>query len=226
MTEKKREYLLNNLQLSEQVVDTIVHLCDEMLGTDKYAVWIGKESKKNASILDYNMLREIIDWAQSKKPDILSMDYDAALEQSKIFHETLRNKKVTDKGEVVDEKRIVYRCSDNKHFFYTLKPQDLKREGDMMGHCVGTNDLYRKKIRKGTIKIISLRDEKNLPHVTCEINMLNGESTQISGKGNDMPIPKYLDFITEFGTWAAGDSFTAEEKKQLQELMKLHNKKS
>ena len=54
--------------------------------------------------------------------------------------------------------------------------------------------------------------------------MLNGESTQISGKGNDMPIPKYLDFITEFGTWAAGDSFSPEEQKQLQELMKLHKK--
>lgn len=227
MTEKKREYLLNNLQLSEQVVDAIVHLCDEMLGTDKYAVWIGKEAKKNSAILDYHMLREVIDWAQSTKPNILELTYDQAVEKSKSFHESLRNKKVSKKtaiSELVDKKRIIYRCSDNKHFFYSLTPKDLKREGELMGHCVGTNELYGKKIRTGTIKIISLRDDKNLPHVTCEINMLNGESTQISGKGNDMPIPKYLDFITEFGTWAAGDSFSPEEQKQLQELMKLHKK--
>ena len=225
MTEKKKEYLIDNLQLSESVVDTIIHLCDEMLGTDKYAVWIGKEAKKDPSILDYEHLREIIDWAQSCKPNILSLTYEQAVEESLKFHDTLRNKKVRDKGAEIDPKRIIYKCSDNKHFFYALNPADLKREGELMGHCVGTNELYGKKIRKGTIKILSLRDEKNYPHVTCEINMLNGESTQIQGKGNEAPVSKYLDFITEFGTWAAGDTFTPEELRELNELMSLHKKR-
>jgi len=224
MTDKKREYLLSNLQLSEKMVDTISHLCDEMLGTDKYAVWIGKEAKKNPSILEYNMLREIVDWAQSCRPNILAMTYEQALEESDKFHKSLREKKVKDKGAIVDPKRIVYKCSDKKHFFYSLKPDDLKREGDLMGNCVNTNKLYGQKIRKGTIKILSLRDDKNYPHVTCEINMINGESTQIQGKGNNMPVSKYLDFITEFGTWAAGDTFTEDELKELNELMKLHKK--
>ncbi len=224
MTDKKREYLINNLQLSEEMVNTISSLCDTMMGTDKYSVWIGKEAKKNPAILNYSMLREIIDWAQSVKPNILSMNYDTAVLESKKFHENLLNNKVKSKESVIDPKRIVFKCSDKVHFFYSLIPKELKREGELMGHCVGTNSLYGKKIRNGTIKLISLRDGKNLPHVTCEINMLTGESTQISGKGNDAPISKYLDFITEFGTWAAGDTFTEEERKELTELMQLHKK--
>ena len=172
MTEKKINFLLSNLQLSQETVDTIVDLCDNMIGTDKYAVWIGKEAKKKPSILSYSKLREIIDWAQSTSPNIMSMTYEECLEESKKFHDELQNHIVFDKGEKVDKRRIVYQCQDNEHFFYSLEPKELKREGNLMNHCIYSNNLYAEKIKKGKIKIISLRDNKNIPHVTCEINLL------------------------------------------------------
>lgn len=223
MTEKKKKFLLENLLLETSVVDELIYLCDTLLGTDKYAVWIAKEYKKDSTILSYDKLRDIIDWAQSESPNILGMDYAKALKEAEIFHKSLKNKKVEKIKEKIDPKRIIYRCSDGKHFFYTLKSEDLKREGQIMGHCIGTNAMYAKKLKKGIIKVISLRDNKNMPHVTFEINMINGKSEQISGKKNDTPISKYLNFITEFGTWAAGDSFTEEERNELNRLMKLHN---
>ncbi len=225
MTEKKINFLLSNLQLSQETVDTIVDLCDNMIGTDKYAVWIGKEAKKKPSILSYSKLREIIDWAQSTSPNIMSMTYEECLEESKKFHDELQNHIVFDKGEKVDKRRIVYQCQDNEHFFYSLEPKELKREGNLMNHCIYSNNLYAEKIKKGKIKIISLRDNKNIPHVTCEINLLNGVATQVSGYENTEPEPKYLDLITEFGLWAAHESFTEEEKNELNRLMKLHVKK-
>lgn len=224
MTEKKKEYLLKNFQLSADIVSSIENLCDNMLGTDKYAIWMGKEAKKDQTILSYEKLQEIIDWAQSTGPNILAMNYSQALEEAKKYHEGLKGQKLKKANETINSKRVLFKCSDGKHFFYSLKPRELKREGNLMGNCVGSNELYAKKLRNGLIKIISLRDDKNLPHVTCEINMVNGESVQIKGKENQEPISKYLNFISEFGIWAAGDNFTEEEKNKLNELMKIHKK--
>ncbi len=225
MTDKKKEYILEQFNLSEDALNSICHICDNILGTDKYAVWIAKEFKKDESIILSEKLREVIDWAQSTSPNILSMSFVQALEKSHVYHEELKNKVVEATDEKIDRKRIVFRCSDQKHFFYRLLPDDLKREGELMGHCIDTNSIYRERLRKGKIVILSLRDDKNLPHVTCEINLLTGESTQIQGKGNEIPVSRYLDLITEFGTWAAGDSFTDEERQELNKLMQIDKKK-
>lgn len=227
MTDKKRKFLLENIKLDAKLVEIIDQLCSEnLLGSDKYAVWIGKEAKKDESILEFEKLRNIIDWAQSTRPNILAMNFEKALLESNKFHEELKNKVTSYKivEEKIDPKRIIYKCKDGKHFFYSIVSKELKREGNLMGHCVGTNKIYAKKLKKGLLKIVSLRDDKNLPHVTCEIHTTGtyGISGQVSGKGNDPPIAKYLNFITEFSIWAAGDLFTVEEKEQLNDLTKLY----
>lgn len=45
-------------------------------------------------------------------------------------------------------------------------PQSLKYEGDTMGHCVGGYSDY---VDRGDSMIYSLRDNKNVPHVTMEV---------------------------------------------------------
>lgn len=75
----------------------------------------------------------------------------------------------------------------------------FKREGSLMGHCVGS---YCSGFKEGKYEIYSLRDTQNEPHATIEINgsgKLNGrEIRQIKGKQNRAPIRKYWSFIWDF----------------------------
>lgn len=229
MTDKKKEHIAKSFKLSNELIADIEYLCDEMLGTDKYAVWIAKEAKKDSSILDYQRLRYIIDWAQSENPNILSLNFEEAYEKAEIFHQELSKKIIIETQERIDKRRVLFRCSDNNHFFYSLKPNELQREGDLMGNCVG-DESYVKRLRKGEIMIVSLRDKHNLPHVTVEINTRSGVTLQVEGKkveNNDSkePITKYKNFICEFALWSSGDSFTDEIKNTLNSLMKIDTKK-
>lgn len=85
----------------------------------------------------------------------------------------------------------------------------LDREGDLMGHCVGGGS-YDRHLTEGRIKIYSLRDTRNQPHVTVEVSTVleetdaNGYSrsiegdptiVQIKGKQNEGPSPKYAHYI-------------------------------
>ncbi len=65
-----------------------------------------------------------------------------------------------------------------------------KREGNIMGHCVGGYN-------PNTKTILSLRDPKNQPHATMEVNKKN-QILQIKGKQNSAPIPKYQEYIRVF----------------------------
>lgn len=208
MTKGKEKFLSESLKLSPEEITVISDLCND-IGTDKYVIWLGKEFKKNKSILEYknlNTLNEIIDWAQSTNPDILPMSYEIALNKSNEFHEMLRNSVV--KGikntQKIDSQRIIYRCSDKKHFFYSLKPEELKEEGSSMGHCVGNNPLYAKKLKKKQILILSLRDDENIPYITIEIDLNTGVLRQLQGrsledfKNKKKSKSEYLDLITEF----------------------------
>ncbi len=228
MNDKKRKYIQENFKLNEKSLDELSLFC-LFLGTDKYAVWLAKEYKNNLNIISDSFkekTKKIIDWAQSTKPDIMTMIYDVANEKSdawhlKLFEESkgkINSKKATDN-------RIVYTCSDNEHFFYSLNPSDLKTEGELMGNCVGTNPTYGNKLRRGEIIILSLRDSKNQPHVTIEIDKFTAVSGQIQGKGNQQPIKKYLDIITEFGIYAAKDSMSEEELTELKKLTKINKRK-
>ena len=81
----------------------------------------------------------------------------------------------------------------------------LKYEGDTMGHCVGG---YCDDVVDGRSRIFSLRDAKGEPHVTIEVRPSNdglGESTesifdliQIKGKANRKPKDEYIPFVQDF----------------------------
>jgi hypothetical protein len=97
--------------------------------------------------------------------------------------------------------------------------QALDREGHLMVHCVGS---YCNDVMEGNKTIYSLRDMKNDPHATVEVqarqiisaytpmkaNKMTGVVNQIKGKGNNAPSGKYgpyiRDFLNEFGLQATG----------------------
>ena len=104
----------------------------------------------------------------------------------------------------------------------------LKYEGDTMGHCVG-GEGYVNGVMNGTKRIFSLRDAKNEPHVTIEVQpkrrsagdpdaptdvaehqkWLHQEQPpvikQIYGKSNAKPKKQYIPYVQDFirgGKWS------------------------
>lgn len=78
-----------------------------------------------------------------------------------------------------------------------LGPQDLAREGELMGHCVGG---YCRAVEQEYSIIYSLRDSKNEPHVTIELEPENEgyKLIQVQGQGNSEPLPQYKELVRKF----------------------------
>lgn len=73
-----------------------------------------------------------------------------------------------------------------------LRPNQLRLEGTLMGHCVGKRDMgYIRAVRDKEIEVWSLRSRSNKPRFTLEVDAGSGESPpeikQLKGKGNRTP---------------------------------------
>lgn len=204
----------------------IIDIGRDIVGTHKYNVWLAREAKKNFGLIDGIIenprnFEMIVDWLEKTKKDILQYSFEEALEAQKKWH-TRHFQEINERIEAminagsnekidrslvispsIDLNRIIFRCSDEKHFFYLLKSKDLTYEGSMMGHCVG-GERYKKRLNNQEIIIISLRDNKNKPHVTIEINTKTRRLIQKSGKSNKPIKEKYKNLITEFILYKTG----------------------
>lgn len=175
----------------------------------KYDVWIANEVRREilqsskTSVLDNEGdIFLILDWAIETKPNLTSYSFDQALALQKEWVLKLQHQGVL-RPPPIDTDRIIYKCSNN-YFLYLLTPDDLAFEAKAMGHCVG-GDHYKSKVLNHRALIISLRDEKNMPHVTIEIGITQsqngkweGSVIQQQGKANLDPNEKYHAALREF----------------------------
>ncbi len=214
---RREVYIIDNFKIEPSIVKTISEI-GRISGTHKYDVWLARESKKDINLLaNTHDIYYIIDWAKREKPDILTFTFENALKEAQKWHKNLTFDKVEQKDiEDIDDERIIFRCSDNEHFLLLLKPNELKGEGDMMHHCVGS---YKEKVKTGRSLIISLRDSKNQSYVTIELDTRTCTVVQIRGKSNINPAQKYLKMITEFAIYASGYGKTVD--KEILELMNM-----
>lgn len=181
----------------------------------KYCVWLCREFMKAREkypdiYKDYfymsSHVNYIIDWANAKHPDIMQYDMQQANEAAHLWHEELKSKQ---SYSTYKTNNVVYKFSDNWSMV-KLTEGDCKAEGELMGHCVGS---YCSSVAQGTTHIYSLRDPKNLPHVTIEIDIERHYSSldslynnrkgvmevvQIQGKQNEDPLPEYKKRIKEW----------------------------
>jgi hypothetical protein len=102
---------------------------------------------------------------------------------------------------------------------------DLQREGELMGHCVGG---YCRNVEKGTSLIFSLRDPNGGPHVTFEYKPIYDmtddyggpyqhapnpakitrlELVQVQGKSDSKPKPEYQQMVAEFNKYLQGEGY-------------------
>lgn len=77
----------------------------------------------------------------------------------------------------------------NGYYWIDLETNNSPDEAQAMGHC-------GKDSRATTL--ISLRDQKDEPHVTISYNAKNRNVTQVKGKENHRPIPKYMEYVLDF----------------------------
>jgi len=91
---------------------------------------------------------------------------------------------------IAEHKRIVHRFEDG-YFIKELERDELRAEGERMGNCIHD---YRYRYDSNEFRIYSLRDKKNKPHVTLEIDP-DGNIVEFAGKQNETPIPKYMEKI-------------------------------
>lgn len=136
-------------------------------------------------------IRYIQDWFESVSPNLSNYTLESAYEESRRWHLNLANQKsVSDYKDDPDEKNVVYRHGNFK--IVTIKKNhDLQIEGAKMGHCVGGGGYYNR--LSDDYQILSVRDEKNEPHATIELDGI--KLKQIKGKQNKTPIDKYVPII-------------------------------
>ena len=199
---KREKQIINTMNLDLETTKSITEI-GRLCGTNKYDVWIGREISKNISLLNQqHNFQFIIDWAKKEKPDIFSLNFEEAMNASKEWHD---NFKTTGKYRIFeedkDEERVVYVSKNKKFFFMLLNPDELEIEGDIMKNCVSS---YKSKLIKGQSLILSMRDNKNQPHVTIEIDVRTSSVTQVRGKANTPPSKEYMKIIAEFALYVSG----------------------
>ncbi|MCV9963657.1 PcfJ domain-containing protein [Pararhizobium sp. BT-229] len=73
----------------------------------------------------------------------------------------------------------------------------LDRESGFMQHCVG-DGAYDGMLRDPTMRLVSLRDHKNEPHVTVEMDLEKNRLIQVWGKANTIPKAEYAELMRPF----------------------------
>jgi len=87
--------------------------------------------------------------------------------------------------------QVVYEFHDGFTVQRLTTPEQLQYEGDEMGHCVGG---YHSQVDDGSTIIYSLRDKTGKPHVTIEVNALEGGRELGEGEEPSGPDPSRYEF--------------------------------
>ena len=153
-------------------------------------------------------VHDINQWRAAQK-----VEANAKLAQSPAVHQVREYAENNPKGlRWVELKSLESRDTTKGHPLsgdaaYKHLQDQLKYEGDMMGHCVGG---YCDRVADGSTRIFSLRDAKGEPHVTIETGRgtsdlppseaehLPDRIVQIKGKQNLKPKDEYLPFVQDF----------------------------
>ena len=158
----------------------------------------GEVEEISARLIDY--LRHLK--AASEPFERMSVPY--AITKSEKWHESLKTAKTV--SDVEDGTKVVLELAQGYYWVEVTGMQSLDREGKIMGHCVGS---YCNEVSEGHKQIYSLRDSKNQPHVTVEVE--GKDIMQIKGKTNDEVIPKYRPFVYPFFGFQAWETIRLDQ---------------
>lgn len=159
--------------------------------------WANLPAHKSGPVtLDIDSIHAISDWVNgdpTAAAQLQSMTWDQAVAAQQAWHNSTF--KVHTTGTYLT-KDVVQNFDDGWTMVEIKNREDLKTEGDLMGHCVG-GDSYWHSVQSGEYTIYSLRDPQNRPHVTIQTRN-DDRVIQCYGKQNTKPIKKYNPYLVEF----------------------------
>lgn len=146
-------------------------------GVPSWMAWSAEVEGKGSAIALWQRQNRI-DLGQWRIPAVLEALEDFELE-----------------GRDVPQGEVVYAFDDGWTVQRLVDPEQLKVEGEVMQHCVGT---YCPTVASGETIIYSLRDPAGKPHVTMEMRPGFKRFIQVQGKQNAPPLPQYQERVDEF----------------------------
>ena len=179
-------------------------------GRKRFAKWLGNavythetETMSNLNSVDNpeelnihnNDIRYISDYLNGSDEfpeDLWEKSLNGMYDLAVQWHDTLKFKE--DPTGDYQNKDVVYKFDNGYTIVDVNTENDLDVEGDKMGHCVGS---YCDMVASGRTTIYSLRDRRNEPHATIEVDSRN-KVEQIKGKGNAAPVEKYRPMIKQW----------------------------
>lgn len=166
--------------------------------------WLSDAVKRGDDLFSFDYpkllqtLGPIVDYLRSipEDKDLSRMSVPDTEKAAKVWHDKMLSDKVgREDGVLVEEgTQVVMKFTNGYTMRKLSSAQALNREGEIMGHCVGS---YADDVMADRLHIYSLRDAKNVPHVTFEVSSRR-EVTQIKGTANEDVIPKYHDYCLKF----------------------------
>lgn len=177
-------HILSTAQL-QALRSRIVHVTDWF---DALLKVVGDETEPEGERLAARRLLDKRDRYTLEAADQKANEWFAQRQQT--YHESLEE---TGTSEVM-------KFSTGYRWVRITDPRALDREGSIMQHCVGGGG-YDDGIAADTIRIYSLRDPQNLPHITVEMIHDYGAVppiwvvNQAKGKQNEQPAPKYQGYV-------------------------------
>jgi len=162
--------------------------------------WIQKAIDRNEELsiisLDTefrNTVYHILEYFHAVTPqlNISRMTFQEAERQADEWTEE-QNKKASDKEDKTGLEEV-RKYPDGFRWVQVISKQSLDREGKLMKHCVGS---YCDQVSSGSTMIYSLRDKKNEPHCTVEVQ--SNKVNQIKSKANGPVDGKYIKYAHDF----------------------------
>ena len=162
---------------------------------DAYIPWlatrISKERNPQAYLVvqSISRFRSICLWAKETKTDLNKLGLLEAMEQARDYVPNAARKSKEDS----DANPVVYRFADGHKVVELRTDEALKREGDVMKHCVGS---YCDAVKAGDSTIYSLRTKDGESLITMEY--ASEAFQQMFGEGNTDPTDEVKPYLIEF----------------------------
>lgn len=144
----------------------------------------------------------IYDWWRFTEPtpEMASYTFEIAMQAQEEWHRVSAGKGEGLIYESTNPELVIFNQWSNPEWKgwtvqKVISENDLSVEGNLMNNCVGD---YCKPVQQGRTEIFSLRDPKNKPHATLEIEPKYNEVVQIQGNSNREPDDKYKEMIKDW----------------------------
>lgn len=141
--------------------------------------------------------QQIADWARYSVQEnpyfqLAAYDFSQAMSKSNEWHNFMAGQGseehytpyARDEDGKINDERVVFTYPDGWHISQVTDAGDLRVEGNRMNHCVGG---YCHSVNSGSSRIFSLRDPRNHPKVTIEMDGDSNTIRQIKANSDAMP---------------------------------------